>query len=103
MPTVRPLAEWPELLSGPILRRVTPRSVAVFAAFKSAGTVELSVGVKGSTATRPTATAPTLSLGDNLHVCVVEYVAPTTTAFTPGVTYEYQLRYQAAGSTAWKS
>jgi hypothetical protein len=52
----------------PILRQVTPRSVAVFVAFKSAGEVELHLGQAGAGEPFAVTSQLTHALGQNLHV-----------------------------------
>ena len=43
LPISRLLADWPLLLCGPVLRRVTPTSVAVFVALKEPRRVVLEI------------------------------------------------------------
>jgi hypothetical protein len=66
---------WPLLLVGPIVRRVTPTSVAVFVATSAPVTVTLTITDSPSSATAlATAVADTIALGARLHVRVVEVV-----------------------------
>src|SRR4051794_19070780 len=88
-----PVGNWPLVLCGPILRRVEDSSVSVFLALKESRQVTLEIHDAG-TGTPPqplfTATAPTVQLGQRLHVCVVTASAPSGT-LQPGVNYRYDV------------
>ncbi len=87
----KPLAKWPLLLCGPMLRRVTPTSVAVFIATSKACSVRLMVG-DGTLAQSPwphSSTAqPTRQIGANLHVLVIELTGIT---LQQGIVYAYDV------------
>lgn len=101
VPLHRPVGEWPFLLAGPMLRRVTSQSVAVFVAMRDRCTVSLQV-FDSASSTTPLATRPlynrVVSLGQKLHVCVAE-VAPATGAFDLGRPYFYDVRFANGGIT----
>jgi len=77
-PLIRPAGEWPLILCGPMLRRVTPRSVTVFVALSGARQVRLNV-YDSPSAPLPgtaigTAVEDTTPLGKRLHVAAVTVV-----------------------------
>lgn len=84
----------PEILAGPVLRRVEPGGVSVWLATKTKGSsVSLIVtDPTGATvASTPIDTPPsTTNLGDNLNV-VLATAVPTGQPLQPGVHYQYTL------------
>ena len=83
----RPESEWPLLLAGPILRRVTATSVAVFVAVRDEYNVELHIHQTASPASTIVATTTNadepprvVKLGHKLFVSVMN----VTGQFTPG-------------------
>ena len=78
----------PVLLAGPVLRRLTRNSVAVWAALSAAGDVTLHVQQLGQPGTEQTTTATPARLGQNLWLVVLHLQAAN---FQAGVTYEYWL------------
>ncbi len=90
---VRAFADWPFVLCGPMLRRVTSTSVSVFVALKQEAQVELVIYANASATPQQvgTASAPTLALGANLHVAVVE-LQPAQ-RLQPDTPYTYDLRF----------
>ena len=94
LPISRNVGDWPDLLCGPILRRVTPTSVAVFVAFKSRCRVTLEIYNSASPGAYDTPLGPTVSydsvaLGEHLHVCVAEWHG--TTSLKQNQIYGYDL------------
>lgn len=93
MSLTRPLDEWPLLICGPVLRRVTPDEVAVFIATKVSCDVQLLVGSAGSDVPSwvnlPTRTR---ALGQSLHVVVGHLTMPVGEKLVSGTLYEYDLR-----------
>jgi hypothetical protein len=87
----RPQADWPLLICGPMLRRVTPQSVAVFAATKEASSVVLKVRSRGSTEWMSSPETLTLPIGDHLHVVVAEMKRPADLPLSSDLMYEYDL------------
>lgn len=90
----RPEAEWPLLLAGPILRRVTATSVAVFVAVRDECNVELHVHDSTSpssaiVASTTNAAEPprVVKLGRKLFVSVMH----VTGQFAPGHEYGYDV------------
>lgn len=101
----------PLILAGPMLRRVEPRSVAVWIAVKSPSSVkvDLYTGVVDAGVTSGTlasigaqaigaGTASTRRLGNNLHVAVV--VATTPQVLLPGALHAYNVTVTPAGGAA---
>jgi hypothetical protein len=72
IPSIPSPAELPLVLSGPILRRVTKRSVAVWVATRAAQTVTLSILKTSAGPPLATATAATIQIGAFVHVALVE-------------------------------
>lgn len=101
LPISRPVADWPLILCGPILRRVTPNSVAVFIALKSKAHVVLEIYKRLSPGTYDTPLQSvgydTVALGANLHVCVAEW--RSSTALNANQVYGYDLLI-TVGTTA---
>lgn len=90
---IRPNADWPLLICGPILRRVTATDVTVFAATRKPCDVQVAVRDKnagGSWLESPA--LRTRALGTALHVVVCHF--KPAAALKPGVVYEYDLRMQ---------
>jgi hypothetical protein len=87
----RPPREWPLLICGPILRRVTPTAVSVFVATSAPCTVEILLSTGGRQVAASPATA-TRTIGALLHVTVVTAVIPEANALTPDVVYAYDVR-----------
>ncbi|WP_028048811.1 hypothetical protein [Cellulomonas sp. URHD0024] len=85
----RPLADWPLLICGPILRRVTPTSVNVFLVTSSPCTVEVVLSSDGAVVATGPAT-PTRMVGALLNVTVASVTPPA--ALTPDVVYTYDIR-----------
>ncbi|NRD43902.1 hypothetical protein [Corallococcus exiguus] len=89
----RPVDKWPLLICGPMLRRVTPTSVAVFVATKAPCTVELVLSrINGTTDPEQSSPQPTRAIGSLLHVAVCELMLPDDKRLDPGVVYAYDLR-----------
>jgi hypothetical protein len=92
-----PVADWPLIPAGPIVRRVEPRLACVWVAVKASCTVRLEVwsGIQpGSTGTEPLAQVNrhTLRVGDNLHIGLPTIELPISVApFLPGQIYSYNL------------
>lgn len=91
----QPTSQWPLLLCGPILRRVTPTSVAVFVALSRACKVVLEIYPKLTPGTYDTPlqsrSHTTIALGKRLHVAVVEWSGP---ALQPAIVYGYDVRFE---------
>ena len=97
----RPVGEWPLLLVGPMVRRVTKTSVAVFLAASEPFTVTLKIFDDPGPTGEPLSggaegVAPSLALGRSLHVCVVE---KTGLALAPGNVYGYDIELDTAGGS----
>jgi hypothetical protein len=93
----RPVAEWPLVLCGPMLRRVTPQSVAVFVALKESCTAQVSLfdGVDPDQgAIHVGAPTNSIALGKNLHVALP--IASVDTGLPPARVFGYQLTLQPA-------
>ena len=108
-------APLPLLLCGPILRRVEPRSVSVWAALSQACTVRLDlwadlvdVGVGPAVASPPrpplaSASGQTRRVGDNLHLCLVTLTLDQASGklpLMPGALYSYNLTFTGGGADA---
>lgn len=106
MPTLRPVTDWPLVICGPMLRRVTPDSVCVFVALSKAARVTLTVYREepaGSENYVPigSVTNDTVSLGVNLHVLAATAPVPAAHMLVPGEIYSYNLAFDlGAGGTA---
>lgn len=83
----------PFVLAGPILRRVTNESVAVWVATHGAADVKLTVS-SGQSEEGSSGWESPLSVGSNLHVTVVE---TSGLSLSPGTTYEYDLAFRFSG------
>ncbi len=97
---VRTVSEWPLVLCGPMLRRVTPRSVTVFVALREPRQVTLRVfdspspNVSPNTspsALRAEASAVTLPLGQRLHVLALAAEPEASSVLEPGRVFGYDL------------
>jgi len=94
-PLIRPVAEWPLILCGPMLRRVTPRSVTVFVALSQPRQVTLNIydspaSPLPGTAKFGTVTVDTIPLGKRLHVATLT-VASDGVPLALGHIYGYDL------------
>ncbi len=118
LPEIMP--DLPLILAGPILRRVTPRQVAVWIALSKEADVKLSIwdqevntggGLEifdeGSIPLKHTATRKTIRIGQHLHVVVVvinleppEGTPPTIPSLIPGRLYSYNLSFKTVGQSA---
>jgi hypothetical protein len=81
------LKDLPMILSGPILRRVTPTSVTVWLALRERATVKLLV-YNGNDKVME-ATRETTGVGTNLHIVAV--TASDSTSLAEGIVYTYDL------------
>ncbi|HSM74259.1 MAG TPA: hypothetical protein VK852_06480, partial [Desulfobacterales bacterium] len=111
MPTIRPPAEWPLLLCGPMLRRVTPHAVSVFVALKEAREVWLDIhsspdpGTPGHHIVYPlpghgVTWTPTHALGERLHVlCLTLTLPDTANNLKPPKIYGYDLKFRRGPGT----
>jgi hypothetical protein len=101
----RPLNLWPELLLGPMLRHVDPRSVCVFVGLKCSADIELRLYENDRAAWTETALAVgmrrTLMLGQNLHVALIE--ARIANDLVPGKVYSYNIMITQVGANAGKT
>jgi hypothetical protein len=94
-----PREEWPFLICGPMLRRVTPAQAAVFVATSASFTAQLHVRQAGSTSSGDWKKSPSqtpVSLGGALHVLVITLTPPT--ALTVDLVYEYDVEFTVASS-----
>ena len=88
---------WPLLLVGPIVRRVTETSVAVFVATKEPVTVTLTITSSPSSATSLGSTsADTIAIGARLHVRVIEV---RDLALVTNTVYGYDVALQTKSGT----
>lgn len=76
MPDIRPLSQWPKLLVGPILRRVTMTQASVFLGTKMAcqASIKIYAGRQASGTGTVLASSPPVALtriGENLFVAVL--------------------------------
>lgn len=93
----KPVAEWPLLLCGPMLRAVTPTSVSVFVALKHPRKVRLSVLPPGSsTAPLGEIEVDSRKLGAYLHVALVTLTLGRPLA--AGSVYRYNITLTASGT-----
>ncbi|GAB3960411.1 hypothetical protein [Micromonospora vulcania] len=91
MSLFRPLAEWPLLICGPVLRRVTPTRVSVFVVTSAPCTVEILLSTGGQQVAASPATS-TRTIGALLHAIVATVVLPDASPLTPDVVYAYDVR-----------
>ncbi|MCB1887633.1 MAG: hypothetical protein KDH20_08495 [Rhodocyclaceae bacterium] len=88
----RPAVQWPLILCGPMLRRVTTREVCVFIAFRQPARVRLRLFEAGAAV----AVGPepplisTRALGERLHVALA-FVRSDGLFLSPGFRYRYDL------------
>lgn len=88
------LGNKPQVLAGPVLRKVTPESVTVWVATRTAATVELSVA-DGGGSPAASGTGRTVAVGKNLHiVAVTARPGSPGSPLTEGVVYTYNLRFK---------
>jgi hypothetical protein len=79
------------VIAGPVLRRLTRTSVAVWVALRLDDDVTLHVRRSGAPATEAQVTATPTRIGRNLYVTVIEAGGVDAGAFAAGSTYEYWL------------
>ncbi len=88
----------PLILAGPILRRVEPGLVSVWLALREEATVQLTLWEGQATADKPSLlsgpAAPTLRIGDKLHIIVVALKIPSSQTLLPGRIYSYDVTLQ---------
>ena len=94
----------PLVLAGPIVRRVEPTAAAVWVALSEPRSVQLDVflgtvhGGSGPHFSGPpplfSGEAPTLRVGEHLHVVVVNAAAPDGITLLPGQIYSYMLTFR---------
>ncbi|MCA9702038.1 MAG: hypothetical protein KC431_31235, partial [Myxococcales bacterium] len=96
--------ELPLLLLGPMVRKVTPRSAAVFVVLSKAATVELSIqaGTAPGGAAVARASVSTRPLGAKLHVALVEW-REEADKLDRGVVYGYDLAISVSGGASFTS
>jgi hypothetical protein len=100
------LSSKPAVLAGPIFRRLTRTSVAVWIAVRLPQDVTFHVRRSGAPATEAQVTVTPARIGRNLYIAVVEAGGVDAGSFAPGTTYEYWLSSPAwpAGATPdWSS
>ncbi|MEQ1730339.1 MAG: hypothetical protein ABL982_18385 [Vicinamibacterales bacterium] len=92
------LSTLPFVLAGPVLRRVTPDSVTVWVALRSAADVTLVVlAPNGDRPLR--GTRPTIAIGTNLHIVAVTATLETPFApLTEGVIYRYDMSFKLSAN-----
>src|SRR5262245_34001358 len=83
--------DFPQVIAGPILRKVTPKSVTVWVATRTAARVELRV--MGATGQVADGAARTVAIGKNLHIVAVT-ARPSGGDLTEGVVYQYDLKFK---------
>ena len=88
------LATLPWVLAGPILRKVTAKSVTVWVALQETALITLSVKDDSNTAVA-TGTRSTVAVGANLHIAAVT-AHPTGADLKPGIVYHYGLDFAGA-------
>ena len=87
------LDELPAILAGPILRRLTRNTIAVWGAFSLESEVTLHVGVAGQPSNEEQVTVQPTRVGVNLWIAVLELQAGGSigSEFSAGEIYEYGL------------
>jgi hypothetical protein len=96
-PLSKRLEQLPHVLAGPVLRKVTPKTVTVWVALRKAAKVSLSVQDDKQT-TIMEGSRNTISIGKNLHlVAVTAEKLPVFLDATEGVVYEYDLKFDFDG------
>jgi hypothetical protein len=101
-----PLEQWPLVICGPMLRRVTPTSVAVFVALKSACKVTLSIhdSFQSDSPVIKNHSEETIAFGKNLHIRVIEVSFDSHESLISGKVYGYNLILrEAPGGSPGKS
>src|SRR5262245_44950929 len=92
------LGNKPQVLAGPILRRVTPESVTVWAAPQTEAT--FSFFVLGDTGLAADGAGKTVAIGKNLHiVAVTARPGPSSNRLKEGGVYNYNLRFRFGNNT----
>jgi hypothetical protein len=92
-PLANRLASLPRVLTGPILRKVTPKSVTVWLALQKPGSVTLTVIDVGNTKVMQ-GSRRAISIGKNLHiVAVTASLLPGFQDLAEGVVYQYDLTF----------
>src|SRR5262245_39585767 len=85
------LSSKPRVLTGPILRKVTPTSVTVWLALREPGAIQLIV-VDANNKRIMEGTRHTVAIGVYLHlVAVTAMLAPAEAEMTEGNVYQYDL------------
>jgi hypothetical protein len=79
----------PLVLASAVLRSVTPKSVTVWVALKTAASVKLTIKDESGAALGH-GTLPTIAVGQNLHIAAVT-AKPDDKDLTEGVVYQYDL------------
>lgn len=99
--TMRPVSEWPLVLCGPMVRRVTASQVSVFVATKEPCEVTLRVDSDrtGSGTPAGSISGRTTAFGERLHIAVVTLNA----ALSAGRVYGYDLSFKVEGSSTSRS
>jgi hypothetical protein len=93
------LSTKPDLLAGPILRRVRPDNVTVWVALRRAATVTLKV-MDSTSLVRLEGTRPCIQIGTNLFItAVTAKLKPGQNPLVEGEIYEYDLEFAIGGST----
>jgi len=90
------LATLPWVLAGPILRKVTAKSVTVWVALQETARITLSVRDDTNTVVATGTRSSTVAVGANLHIAAVT-VHPTGADLKGGIVYHYDLNF--AGRT----
>ena len=85
------LATLPWVLAGPILRKVTPKSVTVWVALQETATLTLSV-TDDTNKEVAVGTRNTVAVGANLHIAAVT-ARPTGADLKPGIVYHYDIGF----------
>ncbi len=87
------LSTLPLVLAGPVLRSVTPKSVTVWVALKTASSVKLTIKDE-SGAALGNGTLSTFAVGQNLHIAAIT-AKPDDKDLIEGVVYQYDLAFTA--------
>ena len=92
-PLANRLSTLPRVLTGPMLRKVAPRSVSVWLAMRVGGDVTLTV-LDGLNATAASGSRHTIAVGTQLHlVCVTAVPSAGSPDLAEGVVYRYDLAF----------
>ncbi len=90
----------PQILAGPILRRVDADAVSVWVAMRTPFTVTLRVFLETSDSVHLIGTRPSIRIANNLHIAVITASpAPPLIGLSPGQIYTYNLYFQAGPVT----